>query len=259
MGNEKTSITAEFVSIIRAKKDSKNLYFISKKGRRLYGALRKLVSKKKLEEIFDWRLKLSEQFDKKIAEEKPEQIIELAAGYSLRGFNLCLENKNIVYIDSDFESVLTKKNLVLRKICEAENITYPENYFLASVDVLKDDIFEKIKNNISKDKKTLIIAEGLTSYFSDAQFEKFLENIAELLADLSQGEFYSQEKTAQPIKGIGYRVLRNLFVSTITRSKERRGFKSAEEFENYLRKNNVANLKIHQKQNEALFYSIFNS
>ena len=102
MGNEKTSITAEFASIIRARKDPKNLYFVSKKSKILFYLLRKFISKKKLEEIFNWRVELSQKLDEKIVEGKPDQIIELAAGYSLRGFNLCLNNKNLIYISTKY-------------------------------------------------------------------------------------------------------------------------------------------------------------
>ena len=242
-GNKKINITAEFVSIMRVKQDPKNLYFVSQKGKRFFDLARRIFSEKKLNDIFEWRLILSKIFDDKILKDRPEQVIDLAAGYSLRGFNECLRNRDLIYIDIDFDSVISRKKLVLNEICVKENIVFPQNYFLISADVLKTDIFDNIKKIVIKNKKTLIIAEGLTSYFGLDDFQLFLENIKALIGNFDCAEFYSNESIKQP-KGLVHYVLRYIFVSLLTRSKHGVRFKSEKEFEIFLDGQGIHEYKI---------------
>jgi len=254
MGNAKINITAEFVSIIRSNNDPKNLYFISPKAQKIYNFSKRLISENKLREIFSWRLKLSKIIDQKILEDSPEQIVEFGCGYSLRGFNLCLGNKNMVYIDSDLEDLISKKKKILEIICEKENIEFPKNYHLVGIDVLKGEIFEKTKGIILSEKKTLALAEGLTSYFNDAEFETFLKNVKSFLNHLPNSEFYCNESISQP-KGIVYSALR-FFVSLITKTKGHKKFKTVSEFEGYLRNKNITGIKIDASKQGFLFYSL---
>jgi len=254
-GNEKISITAEFVSIIRSKDDQKNLYFVSKKGQKLYNLTKNILSEKKLKYIFEWRLNLSKIFDEKIISYKPEQVIELAAGYSLRGFNKCLGDKNIIYIDTDFENVLIKKRQILESLCIRENISFPNNYFLVPINVLENNIYEKISGIVSRDRKTLIIAEGLTSYFGLDEFKIFLKNIQEFIHNFSFGEFYSHENVKQP-KGIVYFLLRKFFITFLTKSKSRNNFKNIEEFNLFLSEEKIDKFDISENKTFVM-YSIF--
>jgi O-methyltransferase involved in polyketide biosynthesis len=253
-GNEKISVTAEFVSIMRAKSDPRNLYFVSPKGQRLFNLTRKVFSEKKLNSIFEWRLKLSKIFDDKILIEKPEQVIDLAAGYSLRGFNECLKNENLIYIDVDFNSVLSRKKLILNSICKKEGILFPRNYFFVSTNLLKSNIFENMKNIVSQNKKTLIFAEGLTSYFNWKEFKLFLQNIKSFINNFDNVEFCSHENIQQP-KGFVYFLLRYLFVSLLTKSKRRGNFKSEKELEVFLKNEGFNNFKVSTNQG-FIIYSI---
>lgn len=253
-GNEKISVTAEFVSIMRAKNDPRNLYFVSPKGQKLFNLTKKVFSEKKLNTIFEWRLRLSKIFDEKIKKDKPEQVIDLAAGYSLRGFNECLKNKDILYVDVDFGSVLSRKKMILDLICKKENILFPENYLFIPINILENDIFVKMKNIVSVSKKTLIVAEGLTSYFNLREFQIFLNNINFLISNFDHVEFYSHESIEQP-KGFIYFVLRYMFVSLLTKSKRRASFKSRNDFEVFLANENIQNYKIANNQG-FLMYSI---
>jgi|WetSurMetagenome_2_1015567.scaffolds.fasta_scaffold176552_1 O-methyltransferase involved in polyketide biosynthesis len=257
MNNSKISITAELVSIIRAENNQRNMFFVSNKGRKLYDIAKKILSEKKIKEIFNWRIRLSDDFDKKVSTNNYDQIIELAAGYSLRGFDLCLKNKNIIYIDSDFEDVIYKKKKILNNICEKEDIDFPNNYFLVGVDALEDNIFSKVSAMISKDKKTIIMTEGLTSYFSKNEFGKFIDNIKEFLSNLTNGEFFSHESISQPMKGITYHLLRKILVSFLTKTKGRCAFKTSKEFEDYMKSKNISKFNIFLDKHGHLLYSIY--
>lgn len=257
MNSEKISITAEFVSIIRSEKDPRNLFFVSDKARKIYNFLKKVISEKRIKEIFNQRLLVSDDFDKKVSTGDYEQIIELAAGYSLRGFNLCLKDKKVVYIDSDFEDVIQRKKEILKNICEKESIIFPTNYFLVTINALKDDIFQKIQRLASKDKKTIIMAEGLTSYFSEAEFDGFIENIKKLLSNFTDGEFFSHESVSRPAKRAIYWLLRKMFISRLTKTKSRHVFETTEELEKYLGNKNVDRFKGYLDEHKHLLYSIY--
>lgn len=229
-GNERINITAEFVSIMRANTDPKYGYFVSQKSWKIFNIIKSCLSKKRILSIFNQRLQLSTIFDQKVQTTVAKQIIELAAGYSLRGFNECLKNKGIVYIDVDFETVVAKKRAVLDRICNEERIAFPKNYFLVAADVLSDALFESIQAVATNDKKTLIIAEGLTSYFSEQNFNIFLKRVDMLLGSFKDAEFYSHETIGQR-RGFIYFILRNIFVELLTKSKRRKSFSSKHEFE----------------------------
>lgn len=227
---------------------------MSPKGRWLYNLTKIFIPKDKIREIFSWRLKLSERIDRKISTDKPEQIIDLAAGYSLRGFNLCRKDKGMAYIDTDLPNVIHRKDCILRELCKREKIVFPENYFLIPVNVLEKDIFGKIGDRLSPAKKTLITAEGLTSYFSENEFATFIQNIKSLLSNFMHAEFYSHENIFQP-KGLLYRILRSVFVSILTRASGRRGFATIEDFATFLEKLDTK-FVFDSDQESFLFYSI---
>ncbi len=256
MGNKNISLTAEFVSIMRSAHDPRNLYFVSEKNLKLFKFIKKIIPSKIINNIFNWRLSLSELFRNKISTLESDQIVDLASGYSLRGFDECLKNKNIIYIDIDFENVVSQKRRGLELICQKENILFPGNYFLVAGDVLKDNIFDKIRNYISTDRQTLFIAEGLTSYFSLEEFGVFLRNTKGLLNNFVSGEFYSNEELTAP-KGAFYFFIRSFILPIITKSKRRKKFSTIEDFKLFLKSQGVDSAEINQIEGFYM-YTILN-
>lgn len=250
--NPKVGITAEMVSIIKAKNDSRYLFFVSSKARMIYNVIRKIIPSNKLEEIFTHRLQLSEIFDERIKNVNPQQIVELGCGYSLRGFNMCLKNKDIVYIDSDMGTVISDKKVTLEDICRRENLIFPKNYKLISIDVLKDDLTAKIKPLILGGK-TLIIAEGLASYFDKKEFEDYLHSVNSLIKNLPDLEFFSHEKLKEK-KNFIFRILR-IFISLLTATGDTARFKNKEEFEKYLHNMGFSEFEV-KMQNGYMCYQI---
>jgi hypothetical protein len=101
-----------------------------------------------------------------------------------------------------------------------------------SIDVLSDGLEQKTNNFIDRNRKTLVIAEGVTSYFNYTEFNLFLDNINAFLGNFPNAEFFSSENINPPRSFI-YRLLR-FFVSLITRTKPRISFTSLEDFERFL-------------------------
>jgi len=112
MGNHKISITAEFVSLIKSRTDEKFNYFVSNKTRKYYKLISNVFSKSSIDKIFQNRLALSNEFDEFIEKNNFETIVEFGSGFSLRGFEYSLKNKNGIYIDTDFAEVIKTQNQI---------------------------------------------------------------------------------------------------------------------------------------------------
>ena len=231
-------------------------HFISWRNRKTFCIFEKIISVGKIEKFFAWRIELTEIFDQKISLEKPKQVLELGAGYSVRGFKACLRDENLVYIDADLPKVITRKEKTLKKICRKNKIAFPGNYHLVCLDVLKDDIFEKVEPFVLGKNKTLVLAEGLTLYFTEKDFGIFLVNIGRFLAKTSSSEFYSHEWIKKPNNAF-YCLLLRFFLRLVSGSKIRKSKKTVKEFEEYLRARGLSDVKIYDIHSKFTFYSIF--
>jgi len=250
MSNRQISITAEFVSLIKSRTNEKYNFFVSNKTRRLYKLVLNVVSKNTIDKIFQNRLALSDEFDEFIEKNNFETIVEFGSGYSLRGFEYSLKNKGKIYVDTDFCEVTDTKKQILINICKDSKIIYPDNYILLAVDVLNDDIAEKLNPYLKN--KNLFLAEGLTPYFNFEEYSKFLSQIHPFLKQ-SQNVFFSQENFLKKHSTV-YKVLRK-FVSIQTKNRSDLKFETKDDLIKFLNNEGFANCQTYYK-NENLFYRI---
>lgn len=250
MGNHQISITAEFVSLIKSRKNEKYNYFVSNKTRNLYKLISNVFLKNALDKIFQNRLVLSDEFDEFIEKNNFETIVEFGCGYSLRGFEYSLKNKDKIYVDTDFDVVIEAKKQILINICKDSNITYPDNYILLSADVLSDDVVKKL-NPYLKDKN-LFLAEGLTPYFNFKEYSEFLSQIRPFL-QWSQNVFFSQENFLKKHSAV-YKVLRK-FVALLTKNSSHLKFETKEDLIKFLNNEGFGDCRAYYR-NENLFYRI---
>jgi len=250
MSNHQISITAEFVSLIKSRSNDKYNYFVSNKTRNIYKFVSSIFSENEIEKIFRNRLALSIEFDEFIKKNNFETIVEFGAGYSLRGFEYSLKNKDEIYIDTDFVEVVEVKKQILLNICKDFNIIYPDNYILLSADVLSDDIAEKLNPYLKN--KNLFLAEGLTPYFNFKEYSKFLSQIRSFL-EQSQNVFFSQENFLKKHSTI-YKVLRK-FVSFLTKNSSNLKFETKDDLIKFLNGEGFNNCQAYYKD-ENLFYKI---
>jgi len=250
MSNHQISITAEFVSLIKSKNNEKYNYFVSNKTRKLYKLILNVFSKNAINNIFQNRLALSDEFDEFIEKNNFETIIEFGCGYSLRGFEYSLKNKDCFYIDTDFDDLIESKKQILINICKDSNITYPDNYILLSVDVLGDDIAKKLNPYLKN--KNLFLAEGLTPYFNFNEYLKFLKKLHPFLQQ-SQNIFFSQENFLKKHSTV-YKVLRK-FVGLLTKNRSDLKFETKKDLIKFLNNEGFTDCRAYYKD-ENLFYRI---
>ena len=230
MSKNKIPFTAELSSIIKSKQDKKYEYFISKKAKIFYKIISKIIPKKKLKQIFLWRISISEEFDKKIFSTNPRQIIELGSGYNLRGFNLAIKNPNLTYIDTDLPQVILNKKNRLKKLCKEQGILMPQNYHLIPINILNKNTYNKTLKYLKKTHKTLIISEGVFSYFNKRQFETIINNINEYMSNFKTSHLFSHETIKNQHSNIIH------IIKKIIRIKSHKRFQNKKEIKQYITK-----------------------
>ena len=255
MSNHKISITAEFASLIKSRDNENYKYYVSNKTRIIYNILTTIFSKISIENIFHHRLLLSNEFDEfikndNLGNDSFNTIVEFGCGYSLRGFEYSLINKDKLYVDTDFKDVIEKKRHMLNTICADHSITFPDNYILLDIDVLKDDIYEKLKDYVKH--KSLFLAEGLTPYFSIKEYLIFIDKIKPLLKK-SKNTFFSQENFLRR-QSFTYIILRK-FLVIVTNNKSYIKFKTKEDLVRFLNEQGLIKNQVYYKDNN-LFYII---
>jgi O-methyltransferase involved in polyketide biosynthesis len=216
-GNKKIGITAEFVSIIKSQNNPDYGYFVSSKSRRLFNFF-SFFFKKTLYDTFQARLRLSNAFDSLVFSFPSKNIVDLGAGFSLRGFNTAKKN----YFDVDFPEIIDYKKKVLLAICKDKKRTFPKNYHLIKSDLLKS-------YSISRRGKSIFFAEGVISYFNPDEFAGFVKN---LLYTMKKGDIFLYNERWEHNKNISYRIIRGI-LSLISRSRSNLHFRSEEEAKKY--------------------------
>lgn len=250
MKKDNVSKTAEMVALIRSEteQDKNSRIFVSKETYNKYWLIKKTLPAKKINELFLKRVALSGQIDKSISKYRPEQVIEIGCGYSLRGYYLTKKNKKLVWIDTDFPSLIERKKEIMAKNFPA----LPKNYHLISADILSDSIHEKTSKYLNSNKRTLVITEGLISYLTNEEFEILINNLKELLIKLGNGAFLSHEipiKSGKQITSGSIGSLLRKYITLITKRKSHRHFNSEKDLVQYFRKKGFSKTRVLNKPN----------
>lgn len=105
-----------------------------------------------------------------------KQVLELAAGYSSRGFIYSKIGYN--YIELDLDNVSKNKKEILSSI--EQNI--PENLKLVSGNALRKNDFEKVESYLKTNEQVAVINEGLLRYLTFNEKKIVAQNIYNLLS-----------------------------------------------------------------------------
>lgn len=110
---------------------------------------------------------------------------------------------------------------------------------MIEIDVLEDNILQKVNGLINKKRKTIIFAEALTPYFDKQEFNCFMNNVKHLMLHVPNSQFLLQEKSLDKKKsmtpGIGGKAIR-FFYRAALKNKSHTHFNSENELMKYLRK-----------------------
>jgi O-methyltransferase involved in polyketide biosynthesis len=244
-GNEKIAFTAEAVAFMRATKnvDEFSKYFVSEETRKRFRFFSKIVPRSNLERIFAKRINLSGELDNMVASYGPEQIVELACGYSTRGLILTRKNPKLVYIETDFSSVIERKKEIMKK----NKIGLRKNHRLVAIDAIKDNLFDELKKIVDRKKRTLVVAETLTSYLNKEEHEFLVSNVQMFLENFKEGAYLSHEGKKM-INGFFGKMLL-FYRNVVGKTKSYRHFHDAGEVKKYFIKKGFKEVKVVENEN----------
>src|SRR5690606_32467068 len=98
-------------------------------------------------------------------------VLELSAGFSLRGLDYARKHPDASYIDTDLPAIISQKSEMLRIMQQA----IPQNLQLQPLDVLHAESYPESSSELT------IINEGLLLYFDDSAKMQILQHIRRLL------------------------------------------------------------------------------
>jgi O-methyltransferase involved in polyketide biosynthesis len=243
-GNDKIAFTAEAIAFMRAytKSDRFSRYFVSPKIEKKFKIASLIIPSSYLNKTFTERINLSSDLDKIVKSYKPEQIIELACGYSPRGLLMTQQNPNLIYIETDFSTVINRKRKILGEIEVSEKIKLSKNYHLVEIDAIDANLYTSLKNLIDKKKKTLVIAETLTSYLNPREHDFLVNNIEKLFDKIDSGAYLSHE-TQNMLKGFFGKLLL-FYRDKVAKTKSYRHFNNPKEIETYFLERGAKKVKV---------------
>jgi len=239
-GNEKIAFTAEAVALMRAKKrvDPFSKYFVSVGTEKRFEMFSKVIPKNSLERIFVKRINLSKELDKMIKLYCPEQIVELACGYSTRGLVRTRKSGRLVYVETDFSSAINRK----KKILAENNVGVGKNHHFVVVDVIKDDLWKSVCKFVDRKKKTLVVAETLTSYLNREEHEFLVKNVKRFLGHFREGAYLSHEGLNM-LKGVFGKLLL-FYRNVVGKTKSHRHFYTSDDVRKYFSKKGFGEAKV---------------
>jgi O-methyltransferase involved in polyketide biosynthesis len=251
-GNDKIAFTAQAVAFMRASEnvDRFSRYFVSESIEKKYQRIKRLMPSSFLKKLFLRRINLSKDLDAFIESYKPQQIVELACGYSVRGLILTYKRKDLVYIETDFSKVIEEKKKRIKKIIRDEKIILSKNYHIVKLDAIKDDLVKKVGIYLNKNKKTLVIAETLTSYLSSEEHEFLIQNINNLLNRFNNAAYLSHEGKNKMLSGFFGKLL-IIYRNLISRTKSHKHFKNSSDIQKYFKKKGFSRVQTYDSKNSG--------
>jgi O-methyltransferase involved in polyketide biosynthesis len=246
-GNEKIAFTAEAVAYMRARDNSDKFskYFVSPEIERKFKLVGHFIPAY-LDRISHKRVVLSSDLDRFVKAYGPEQIIELASGYSTRGLVFTQKDPKLVYIETDFSSVVDRKRKILGEIETAEGISLSKNHHLVPIDAINGDLYDSLKGLINRKKRTLIVAETLTSYLSPTEHDFLVGNIEHLLDKVEEGAYLSHEGVKM-LPGLFGKLLL-FYRDKVAKTKSYRHFENAQEIKDYFSGRGFVRVKTSESQ-----------
>lgn len=147
-----------------------------------------------------------------IEEEGIEQIVEIASGLSPRGFRISEKHPHVSYLETDLPDMAARKALLLNKLDR------PVRHGIRSCNILDTqgpDSLQSVLGELNKDKKTVVISEGLVNYFQLTVIREVWSRLAknlkafpdayyltDLYPNLTEHPSYRYVKFAQKMVGL---------------------------------------------------------
>lgn len=189
------SISAHYTGYIWYKNGLSHKQFVTPMGRTAYWALKPMnafmesMIGASIDTFLLQRHFVLDHLVEQAIEEGYEQIVELAAGLSSRGYLIKQAHPNVHYVEGDLPGMSAHKAELLDKLGrQAGHITQPCNI----LDEAGSQSIEALLAGLDKTKKTLIITEGLVNYFDLPTIRKVWARMAVAMKGFPQGRYVTE-------------------------------------------------------------------
>jgi O-methyltransferase involved in polyketide biosynthesis len=189
------SISAHYTGYIWYKNSLSHKQFVTPMGRAAYWALKPMnvfmqsMIGASIDTFLLQRHFVLDHLVEQAIEEGYEQIVELAAGLSSRGYLIKQAHSSIHYVEGDLPGMSARKADLLDKLGrQSGHITQPCNI----LDESGPQSIEVLLASLDKSKKTLIITEGLVNYFDLATIRKVWWRMATALKGFPQARYITE-------------------------------------------------------------------
>lgn len=156
-----------------------------------------------------------------IARFAPQRILEIAAGFSSRGFAMA-EASPVQYVEVDLPQMIERKKKIIRAITRKLGKKNPKNLYLKNGDALRLSDLLKALSHFHDNRPLLVVNEGFMRYLNFQEKKVFTKNIYSLLKqrggiwitpDITLKEFFEGKNIIQNIKDVtGIDLQKNYFV-----------------------------------------------
>jgi O-methyltransferase involved in polyketide biosynthesis len=114
------------------------------------------------------------------------QILELAAGYSLRGLDMTRDG-SICYVETDLRDVIATKRELLDVICRRHGLASSPHHIVTVADALDFEQLRAAAGVFDRGRSLLVLGEGLVGYLTREETERLATNVHRLIADHGTG------------------------------------------------------------------------
>lgn len=120
------------------------------------------------------------------------QVLELASGFSLRGLAMS-QNSDLVYVDTDLPGIREEKRQLVANLRAHSASSTTDNYHIAVANALNLSQLKAAAEVFRKDRKLVIVNEGLLMYLSANEQSQLADNVRQLLATFSDGAWITPD------------------------------------------------------------------
>ena len=114
-------------------------------------------------------------------------IVEIASGLSPKGLEF-LNKKGTIYVETELKELINIKEQIIKEIIKQKELDNKDLFFMAINPIKKEDMDKigRLYLEKGRNKKLIIIHEGLLMYFNKDEKEIFRNNIKYLLNNYSK-------------------------------------------------------------------------
>lgn len=185
MNSKGISFTALFTGHVWYEHGLSNPFFTSTRARLLYHSVHpfdrlagSLVGLSLQDMLLQRHLIMDHRIDCLVKEQGVSQILEIACGYSPRGYALSRKYPGLKYVEADLPHMAKRKQSLLER-----HEGFGPDHRVVAIDVFEQDaphgLEHVIQQVLDPERPTIVITEGLVNYFQLSDIQQVWQRLAQ--------------------------------------------------------------------------------